>query len=283
MQLHLYNFLHDFIIEKHVKQALIEDIGFGDITTDFIYDRNNQVKACLNSREEGILCGIDAVRIVFKILDPTIQIEFKLKDGDRLSVGQNIAVITGNCRVILTGERTALNYIQRMSAIATLTGKFQEAIKPYKARVVDTRKTTPCFRMFEKYAVKVGGGGLHRFNLSDCVMLKDNHISYCGGISEAVRKVRENISHTHKIEVETDTLEQVKEACAVGVDIIMLDNMTIAQMREAVILINHSAVVEASGNVTLDNINEIASTGVDIISTSVLQSKAGTLDIGLDI
>ncbi len=275
--------LHNFIIEKHVKQALEEDIGFGDITTDFIYNHDEKIKTILNSRAEGVLCGVDVVKSVFKMLDPEIKVTLHLKDGDRLVPGQDIAHIEGKCRGILTGERTALNYIQRMSAIATLADKYQQAIKPYKAKIVDTRKTTPGFRIFEKYAVKIGGGSLHRFNLSDCVMLKDNHIAHVGSISAAVKKVREQISHAHKIEVEVDTFDQMKEALDAGSDIIMLDNMSIDQMKEAVKYIDGRAVTEASGNVSLETVNEVASTGVDIISTSAMQAKAGTLDIGLDM
>lgn len=276
-------FLHNFIIEKHIKHALEEDIGFADITTDSIYDPSLKIKAVLNSRVEGILCGIEVFKTVFKILDPSINVELLLNDGDRLIPGTDIAIIKGSCRGILTGERTALNYIQRMSAISTLTDRYVQAVKPYKAAIVDTRKTTPGFRMFEKYAVKIGGGGLHRFNLSDCVMLKDNHIAYAGSIKNAIEKVRANISHVHKIEVEVDTFEQMKEACNAGADIIMLDNMPVEQMKEAVQFINGRAIVEASGNINLETINNIASTGVDIISTSAIQAKAGTLDLGLDM
>ena len=181
------------------------------------------------------------------------------------------------------GERVALNYIQRMSGIATETRKYQDAIKPYSAKIVDTRKTTPNFRAFEKYSVKVGGDALHRFNLSDCAMIKDNHIRLAGSITGAVNKLRENISHAHKIEVECDTLEQVKEAVSVKADIIMLDNMSIDTMKKAVEIINHQAVVEASGNVKLDTVNAIASTGVDIISSSAIVAKAPTLDLALDM
>jgi nicotinate-nucleotide pyrophosphorylase (carboxylating) len=275
--------LNNFAMKEHIQQALKEDIGFGDITTDSIYDENHTAKAVINSRSEGIVCGIDVVKAVYELLDPSIKFTVLLKDGDKISKGQDIAIVEGSCRVILTGERVALNYIQRMSAIATLANKYQEAVKPYKAKVVDTRKTTPGFRIFEKYAVIIGGANLHRFNLSDCIMLKDNHIKYVGSIKSAVEKVRQKASHVHKIEVETETLEQVKEALDAGVDIIMLDNMSMDEMKEAVKLINNKAIVEASGNVTLENINEIASTGVDIISTSAMQAKAGTLDIGLDI
>ena len=181
------------------------------------------------------------------------------------------------------GERTALNYTQRMSGIATETNKYQKAVGEYKARIVDTRKTTPGFRAFEKYSVKTGGGSLHRFNLSDCAMIKDNHIKYAGSLTKAVEKLRQHISHAHKIEVECDTVEQVKEAVNCGADIIMLDNMSLDTMRECVKLIDGKAIVEASGNVNLNTVYDIASTGVDIISSSAIVAKAPTLDLGLDM
>lgn len=274
--------LREFIVEEHIKEALKEDIGFGDITTDAIYDKGVYAKAIMNSRADGVVCGVDIVKKVFDVLDSSIKVTLLVNDGDKIQKGQDIAIIEGNCRGVLTGERVALNYIQRMSAIATMASIYHEACKPYKAQVVDTRKTTPGFRMFEKYAVKVGGAGLHRANLADCVMLKDNHIKYVGSITEAVAKVRETISHSHKIEIEVETLEQVQEALDAHVDIIMLDNMSIEDMKKAVKLIDGRAVSEASGSVSLDTIHEIASTGVDVISTSAMQAKAGTLDIGLD-
>ncbi|MFA6990394.1 MAG: carboxylating nicotinate-nucleotide diphosphorylase, partial [Candidatus Gastranaerophilaceae bacterium] len=233
--------LNNFSVKEHIQRALIEDIGFGDITTDSIYDENYLVKAVVNSRSEGIICGIDIVKAVYEILDPAIKFNALLKDGDKIAKNQDLAIIEGSCRTILSGERVALNYIQRMSAIATLANKYQEAVKPYKTKVVDTRKTTPGFRIFEKYAVITGGAYLHRFNLSDCIMLKDNHIQYMGSINAAVEKVRQKSSHVHKIEVEVETLEQVKEALNVNVDIIMLDNMSIEEMKEAVNLINNKA------------------------------------------
>jgi len=275
--------LNDFLVEEHVKNALKEDIGFWDITSNAIFDDDYTVTACLNSRADGVLCGVNVVKIIYKVLNPDIEVKILMNDGDKLCKGSKIAEIKGSCKDILTGERIALNYLQRMSAIATVASKYVEAVKPYKAKIVDTRKTTPLFRMFEKYAVLTGGASLHRFNLSDCVMIKDNHIEYVGGIKEAVDKVRANISHAHKIEVETETLDEVKEALEAGADIIMLDNMSVADMKKAVDFINGRAVVEASGNVNLDTVNEIASTGVDIISTSAMQAKAGTLDLGLDV
>lgn len=275
--------LHDFIIEKHVKSALEEDIGFGDITTDFLTGESDILSGALNTRSEGVLCGCDIFKKVFSILSDEIKIKFYFKDGDLIKKGDKIADISGPARFLLIGERTSLNYIQRLSGIATETKKYQDAIGDFKAQIVDTRKTTPNFRMFEKYAVKTGGGALHRFNLSDCAMIKDNHIKFAGSITNAVNKLREHLSHAHKIEVECDTLVQVQEAIDCGVDIIMLDNMTIEQMKQACELINKRAVVEASGNVNLASVREIASTGVDIISSSAIVAKAPTLDLALDI
>lgn len=276
-------FLHDFIIEKHIKSALEEDIGFGDITTDSLAEDSDVLSGCLNSRSNGVLCGCDVFEKVFSILSNDVKIKFYFKDGDFIASGDKIADITGPARFILTGERTALNYIQRLSGIATETKKYKDAIKDYPAQIVDTRKTTPNFRIFEKYAVKTGGGALHRFNLSDCAMIKDNHISLAGSITKAVEKLRINMSHAHKIEVECDTIEQVKEALNCNVDIIMLDNFEISEMKRAVELINKRATVEASGGVDLSTAKEIASTGVDIISSSAIVAKAPTLDLALDI
>lgn len=277
------NNLHDFIVEKHVKSALEEDIGFGDITTDYIADENDLLSGNLNTREEGILCGCKVFEKVFKTLSKDVKIEFYFKDGDFIAKGDKIASISGPARFILTGERTALNYIQRMSGIATETNRYKMAIGDSPAQIVDTRKTTPNFRLFEKYSVKTGGGALHRFNLSDCAMIKDNHIRLAGSITKAVEKLRKNISHAHKIEVECDTLEQVKEALACKADIIMLDNMGINKIKEAVALINKQAIIEVSGGVSIDTVAQIAATGVDIISSSAIVAKAPTLDLALDI
>lgn len=271
------------MIKEHVKQALAEDIGFYDITTDNIVDKSDWLNAELNTRVDGILCGTEVFKTVFDVLSNEAIVKFYFKDGDKISKGDKIADISAPARALLTGERTALNYLQRMSGIATETQKYQEAVKPYNAKIADTRKNTPNFRIFEKYSVKIGGGSLHRYNLSDCAMVKDNHIRFAGSIQAAVEKLRKNFSHAHKIEVECDTLEQVKESLECNVDIIMLDNMTIEQMREAVKLIDGCAIVEASGNVSLNTVNEIASTGVDIISTSAIVAKAPTLDLALDM
>ena len=275
--------LNSFFIEEHVKNALQEDIGFGDITTDYLTEENDQMSCVLNTRADGIFCGKTVFEVVFKILSPKVEVKFYYNDGDIIKKGDKIADISGPARYILMGERTALNYIQRMSGIATETNKYQKAIGEYKAKIVDTRKTTPGFRAFEKYSVKIGGGALHRFNLSDCAMIKDNHIKFSGSLTEAVERLKKHISHAHKIEVECDTQEQVQEALACGVDIIMLDNMTLEQMRECVKLIDGRAIVEASGNVNLSTVHDIASTGVDIISSSAIVAKAPTLDLGLDM
>lgn len=275
--------LSKFYVEDHVKSALMEDIGYGDITTENLAGENDFLKAELNTRSEGVLCGCNIFKTVYKILSDDVKIKFYFKDGDIIKKGDKIADLEGPAKDLLMGERVSLNYIQRMSGIATETRKYQDAIAPYSAKIVDTRKTTPNFRAFEKYSVKVGGGALHRFNLSDCAMIKDNHIRLAGSLTNAVNKLRESISHAHKIEVECDTIDQVKEAVEVKADIIMLDNMPVETMKKAVELINHQAIVEASGNVNLSTVNAIASTGVDIISSSAIVAKAPTLDLALDM
>lgn len=275
--------LSKFYVEDHVKSALMEDIGYGDITTENLAGENDFLKAELNTRSEGVLCGCNVFKTVYKVLSDDVKIKFYFKDGDIIKKGDKIADLEGPAKDLLMGERVSLNYIQRMSGIATETRKYQDTIAPYSAKIVDTRKTTPNFRAFEKYSVKVGGGALHRFNLSDCAMIKDNHIRLAGSLTNAVNKLRESISHAHKIEVECDTIDQVKEAVEVKADIIMLDNMPVETMKKAVELINHQAIVEASGNVNLSTVNAIASTGVDIISSSAIVAKAPTLDLALDM
>ena len=278
--------LNDYIIDEYVKSALKEDLYYGDITTEAVCCNldNPQFEIYLTTRADGVLCGRHIFERVFKILaNDEVKVEFYFTDGDEIKKGDKIARIFGNARYILTGERLALNFVQKLSGIATYTRKFQSLADKYNVRVVDTRKNTPNFRIFEKYAVKIGGNYLHRFNLSDCVMLKDNHIALLGGsITNAVKEVRKNISHAHKIEVECDTTEQVKEALLNSVDIIMLDNMSCDEMKTCCDLINKKAIVEASGCVTLDNIEEIAKTGVDVISTSAIVMKAPTLDLAFD-
>ena len=275
--------LSNFYVEEHVKNALQEDIGFGDVTTESIVDEDKIFKAKLTSRTEGVVCGLEVFKTVFKVLSDKVEVKLKFKDGDKIKKGDILAELKGPGKYLLLGERVSLNYIQRMSGIATETNKYQAEIGELPCKIVDTRKTTPGFRAFEKYSVKCGGGALHRFNLSDCAMIKDNHIQVAGGITNAVNLVKKNLSHAHKIELECDTIEQIKEALPLGVDIIMLDNMTTEQMKDAVKLINHKAIVEASGNVDLSTVKQIAQCGVDIISSSAIVAKAPTLDIGLDM
>ena len=276
--------LDRFLIDKYVLSALEEDIGFGDITTDNLATEKDVLEAKLNTRSEGIVCGLKVFERVFKNLSDDVEIKFYFKDGDKIKAGDTIAELKGSASAILKGERTALNFAQRMSGIATETRKYQDAIgEGLKARISDTRKTTPNFRVFEKYAVYVGGACIHRFNLADCAMIKDNHIKLAGSLTKAVEKIRKNISHTHKIEVECDTLEQVKEAIACGADIIMLDNMSCETMKKAVEIIDGKAITEASGNVNLSTVHAIAEVGVDIISSSAIVAKAPTLDLAIDI
>lgn len=276
--------LDRFLIDKYVLSALEEDIGFGDITTDNLATDGDVLEAKLNTRSGGIVCGLKVFERVFKNLSDDVEIKFYFKDGDRIKAGDTIAELKGSASAILKGERTALNFAQRMSGIATETRKYQDAIgEGLKARISDTRKTTPNFRVFEKYAVFVGGACIHRFNLADCAMIKDNHIKLAGSLTKAVEKIRQNISHTHKIEVECDTLDQVKEAVACGADIIMLDNMSCETMKKAVEIIGGKAITEASGNVNLSTVHAIAEVGVDIISSSAIVAKAPTLDLALDM
>lgn len=275
--------LSNFYVEDHVKHALMEDIGFGDVTTESIVGEDKIFEASLVSRCEGVICGLEVFKTVFKILSDKVKVELLFKDGDKIKKGDVLATLTGPGKYLLLGERVSLNYIQRMSGIATETHKYQTAIGDLPCKIVDTRKTTPNFRAFEKYSVKVGGGALHRFNLSDCAMIKDNHIQVAGSVTNAVKMVKANLSHAHKVELECDTLDQVKEALHLGVDIIMLDNMDLETMKTAVKLIDHKAIVEASGNVRLETVRAIAECGVDIISSSAIVAKAPTLDIALDM
>ena len=275
--------LNRFYIEDHIKSALKEDIGFCDITTEYVVGEDKIFNARLTARTEGVVCGLDVFKAVYEILSDKVKVELLFKDGEEIKKGDVLANISGPGKYILLGERVSLNYIQRMSGIATETRKYKNAIGDLPCRIVDTRKTTPNFRMFEKYSVKVGGGALHRFNLSDCAMIKDNHIKVAGSVTNAVKMVKQNLSHAHKIELECDTIEQIKEALSLGVDIIMLDNMSLQQMKEAVDLINHKSLVEASGNVNLQTVRSIAECGVDIISSSAIVAKAPALDLGLDM
>ncbi|MEN6521863.1 MAG: carboxylating nicotinate-nucleotide diphosphorylase [Armatimonadota bacterium] len=265
-----------------VESTLEEDIGSGDITTILTVPEQAMSRAVISAREDGIVAGMDVASMVFTAVDPILRFERKAADGDRVTGGQPLAVIEGRSRSLLSGERVALNFLQRLSGIATRTAGFVELVRGTRASVVDTRKTTPGLRVLEKYAVRVGGGRNHRFGLSDGILIKDNHIVAAGGITNAVESARMNAPHTLKIEVEVRNLDELREAIAAGADIIMLDNMDVETMRRAVEITSGRAVLEASGGVNEDTIAEIAATGVDIISVGALTHSVKALDIGMD-
>jgi len=270
-------------MDELIKMALREDIGEGDITTSSIIRTPLRVTAHLVARERLILVGIDIFYQVYKKLDADLKLIKHFEDGDEVSQGSIIGEISGEASVILRGERVALNFLQRLSGIATLTHKFVMKVKSYPVKILDTRKTTPGWRALEKYAVKIGGGENHRLGLFDAVLIKNNHISAAGGIGEAVRKVRAHVPNGFKIEVETRNLQEVREALDRGVNTIMLDNMSVEMMREAVAMVNKKVLVEASGNINLDNVEEVARTGVDFISVGALTHSAPAADISLKI
>ncbi len=271
----------DADLRELIQRALDEDIGSGDLTTTAVLDGTETGVAQAVSKGDIIVAGIDVFREVFFVLDPSLVFETYFTDVRAAGKGDLLACISGSLKSILLAERVALNFFQRMCGIATITNRYVEEVQGTGTRILDTRKTTPTLRDFEKYAVKAGGGTNHRFGLYDGVMIKDNHISAAGSISNAVRKVTGTIPPEMKIEVETKNLREVAEALAVQADIIMLDNMGIPEMREAVSLIGGKALVEASGNVTLSNVREIAQTGVDFISVGALTHSAPAADISL--
>ncbi len=275
--------LNNILVEDHIKNALKEDIGFEDVSTEAIISEDKIITAYLRTRDDGIFCGQQVVEKVFKLLSDKTEIIFEKKDGEEIKKGDTIAIIKAPARCVLSGERVALNYARHMSGIATETARYRKAMKNDKVILTDTRKTTPGLRVFEKYAVKTGGGIPHRFNLSDCVMIKDNHIEYAGSVTKAIETVKKYTSHAHKIEIECENTEQVKEALKCGVDIIMLDNMPIDKMKEAIKLIDKKAITEVSGKVTIDTIADIASINPDVISTSAIHSGVKNLDLGLDM
>lgn len=268
------------MIDEIIKNALIEDSTYGDITTLGIVSTKSKCSVDLIAKEQGIIAGLPVFERVFNMLGE-VDVEFYVQDGDLVEVGQMIACLRGKTQHILTGERIALNLLQRMSGIATMTHKAVKLLEGTHTKVLDTRKTTPNLRVLEKYAVVIGGGSNHRFNLSDGILIKDNHIDAAGGIKEAILKVRNNVSFVRKIEVEVESLEQVQEALDAKADIIMLDNMSLEIMKEAVVLINKASITEASGNVTLDNIRDMAKTGVDFISLGMLTHSVDALDISM--
>ena len=262
-------------------QALQEDITSEDVTTNAVMPTAKPGQADLLCKQDGILAGIDIFRRVFELLDETVQVKAFFKDGDAVKKGDRLAVVTGDMRVILSGERTALNYLQRMSGIATYTHSVAKLLKGSKTKLLDTRKTTPNMRIFEKYAVRVGGGCNHRYNLSDGVLIKDNHIGAAGGVKEAVRMAKEYAPFVRKIEIEVENLDMLREALEAGADIIMLDNMTPEQMRQAVQIVDGRAQTECSGNITKENIAKILDIGVDFVSSGALTHSAPILDVSL--
>ena len=267
--------------DKLIMMALQEDITSEDVSTNAVMPKAQKGKVDLICKQDGIIAGLDVYARVFTLLDDSTEVEFFCKDGDEVKAGQLMGIVTGDIRVLLSGERVALNYLQRMSGIATYTHEVAELLKGSKTTLLDTRKTTPNCRIFEKYAVRVGGGSNHRYNLSDGVLLKDNHIGAAGSITNAVRMAKEYAPFVRKIEVEVETLDQVKEAVEAGAYIIMLDNMTTDQMRAAIDLIDGRAETECSGNVTKENIERLISLGVDYISSGALTHSSPIMDISM--
>lgn len=267
--------------DKYIRLALEEDINSEDVTTNSVMPEYKKGEVQLICKEDGIIAGLPIFERVFLLLDPRTKVTFDVKDGDRVEKGRHLATVTGDIRVLLSGERTALNYLQRMSGIATYTNTVVKLLEGTRTKLLDTRKTTPCMRIFEKYAVRVGGGNNHRYNLSDGILLKDNHIDAAGGVKEAIAAAKAYAPFVRRIEVETENLSMVREAVEAGADIIMLDNMTPGQMAEAVKLIDGRAETECSGNITRENIRAITETGVDYVSSGALTHSAPILDISL--
>ena len=267
--------------DKYIRLALEEDINSEDVTTNSVMPEYKKGEVQLICKEDGIIAGLPIFERVFLLLDPRTKVTFDVKDGDRVEKGRHLATVTGDIRVLLAGERTALNYLQRMSGIATYTNTVVKLLEGTRTKLLDTRKTTPCMRIFEKYAVRVGGGNNHRYNLSDGILLKDNHIDAAGGVKEAIAAAKAYAPFVRRIEVETENLSMVREAVEAGADIIMLDNMTPGQMAEAVKLIDGRAETECSGNITRENIRAITETGVDYVSSGALTHSAPILDISL--
>ena len=267
--------------DQLIRMALQEDITSEDVSTNAVMPTEVKGTVDLIAKEDGIIAGLDVYARVFQILDEKTEIDFKCKDGDEVRKGELMATVTGDIRVLLSGERVALNYLQRMSGIATYTRQVAKLLEGSKVTLLDTRKTTPNCRVFEKYAVRVGGGCNHRYNLSDGVLLKDNHIGAAGSITKAITMAKEYAPFVRKIEIEVETLEQVKEAVEAGADIIMLDNMTPEVMKQAVELIDGRAQTECSGNITKENIARICEIGVDFVSSGALTHSAPILDISM--
>jgi nicotinate-nucleotide pyrophosphorylase (carboxylating) len=275
--------LPPIMIEPLVRSALLEDLGrAGDLTTDAIVPADRVATTALVARQSGIVAGLDLAALAFRLIEPRIEVIVHCPDGSEVAPGKPIATLHGPARGILTAERTALNFLCHLSGIATVTHAMVTAIKGHKARIVCTRKTTPGLRTIEKYAVRAGGGANYRFGLDDAVLIKDNHIAVAGGIVAAVKRARAGVGHLVKIEVEVDTLDQLDEAMRLNVDAVLLDNMTLEQLRQAVTKVNGRATTSASGRITLATAPEVAATGVDLISIGSLTHSAPALDIGLD-
>ncbi len=271
------------VIEPTVRNALIEDLGLaGDITSAAVIPAGHRSRLAMVSRNPGVIAGLDAAELAFQLIDPAVGMVRHMEDGSVVKPGDVIATIEGPSRALLTGERTALNFLGHLSGIATVTASIVSAISGSKASVVCTRKATPGLRSLEKYAVRAGGGMNHRFALNDAVLIKDNHIAIAGGIAEAIRRAKAGVGHMVKIEVEVDTLDQLLEALQIGVDAVLLDNMTPVQLRQAVNLAAGRAITEASGNINPTTAAEIAASGVDLLSVGWITHSAQVLDIGLD-
>lgn len=274
-------------LRQIVDSAVREDLGWGDITTDNMIPPDLMANAALMAKAEGVLAGIEIVALVFKTVDPSVTVEVLMKDGSRIRPGDKLATITGPAASILRAERVALNFVQRLSGIATATSRCVKAVEGLKARIVDTRKTTPGLRILEKYAVKVGGGYNHRYNLSDGVLVKDNHLASMAKLGyspgQAIALLRERLPHTVRIEVEIDSLDQLDEVISAGADVILLDNFNLEDMHRAVMRVGGRALTEASGGITPEKVRAVAETGVDIISSGALTHSVQALDISLEM
>ncbi len=270
-------------VDRLMDLALEEDVGTGDITTDPLVAQESSAQATIVAKQDLIIAGLDVARRVFERLDAQIQFQSNFKDGDPVAKGQTVVALSGRLSALLVAERTALNFLQRLSGIATHVSTYVSALQDTSVRLLDTRKTTPGWRVLEKYAVRIGGGSNHRMGLYDGVLIKDNHIAACGNIATAVARIRKRVSHLVKIEVETSTLDEVQQALDAGADIIMLDNMDADRIKAAVTLINHRALVEVSGGVTLTQLTDLAQTGVDLISVGALTHSAQAVDLSMYI
>jgi len=275
--------LPDLLIEPVVRRALAEDLGrAGDVTAQACIPEGARMRAVFAARKAGVLAGIDCVRLAVLAMDPDASVDLKLRDGEAFEAGAVLAEVEADARAFLAAERTALNLLGRLCGIATLTQAYVAAVAGTKARIADTRKTTPGLRALEKHAVLCGGGVNHRFGLDDAILIKDNHVAVCGGVGEAVRRARASVGHLMKVEVEVDGLDQLDEALAAGPDVVMLDNFTLPMLREAVARTAGRITLEASGGVNLETVRGIAETGVDVISVGALTHSAPALDVGLD-